>query len=247
MALSPSQRVQLIKETLHRLKNDPWPIISVTMKQFSLGISDEWSGSKDAYILECASSASDQTLIDLANHAGYEFSDNSVPSIDPPFWQTNTLRLFVSHLSTERIYAAQLQAALSGLGISAFIAHNDIEPTLEWQSQIELALSTCDVLIALMHDGFHKSNWCDHEIGIAIGRRVPTFPVRFNQDPYGFIARYQAFIGKDKSASELARELFDAFRKNKQTQNRMCDAVVALFERSGSYKRTRHETEFYAR
>lgn len=50
-------------------------------------------------------------------------------------------RLFMSHLSAEKIFAAQPQEALLKHGISAFVAHNYIEPTLEWQTQIETPLA----------------------------------------------------------------------------------------------------------
>jgi hypothetical protein len=87
----------------------------------------------------------------------------------------------------------------------------------------------------LLHDKFHVSNWTDQEIGFAMGRRVPTFAVRLGETPYGFIGRFQAFNGNGKTALELARELFDSFRKNKQTQRRMSEVMVALFEESGSF------------
>jgi hypothetical protein len=64
---------------------------------------------------------------------------------------------------------------------------------------------------------------------------VPVFSVRFGQDPYGFIGRFQAFNGHDKTASVLAEELFNAYRRNKQTQHRMAEAIVGRFEESGSY------------
>lgn len=59
--------------------------------------------------------------------------------------------------------------------------------------------------------------------------------MKFGQDPYGFIGRFQAFSGNGKSATELAREMFDAFRKNKQTQRRMGEVLVRLFEESGTF------------
>jgi hypothetical protein len=64
---------------------------------------------------------------------------------------------------------------------------------------------------------------------------VPVFSVRFGQDPYGFIGRFQAFNGHDKTASVLAEELFNAYRRNKQTQHRMAEVIVGRFEESGSY------------
>ena len=68
-----------------------------------------------------------------------------------------------------------------------------------------------------------------------MGRRVPTFAVRLGQIPYGFIGRFQAFDGTNKVSPVLAREIFDAFRKNKQTRQRMAQVVVTLFEESGSF------------
>ena len=124
-------------------------------------------------------------------------------------------------------------------GISSFVAHTDIEPTKEWQTQIETALATSDALVALLHPDFHASNWTDQEIGFAMGRGIPVFSVRFGQDPYGFIGRFQAFQGNDKKAGELALELFNTYRKHKQTQHRMAEILVGLLEKSVSYADTK--------
>jgi nucleoside 2-deoxyribosyltransferase len=144
-------------------------------------------------------------------------------------------RLFISHLAVNKKTAANLQDALRVFGISSFVAHSDIMPTTEWEDQIELALSTCDALIALLHDKFHESSWTDQEIGFAMGRGVPVCAVRFGQTPYGFIGRFQAFSGNSKSADALAKEIFDAFRKNKQTQPRMSGILMTQFEQSNSF------------
>jgi hypothetical protein len=145
------------------------------------------------------------------------------------------LRLFLTHLATHRRFVADLQEALWDYGISGFVAHNDIEPTQEWQTQIETALATCDALVALLHPDFHLSNWTDQEIGFAMGRGAPVFSVRFGQDPYGFIGRFQAFDGRGKTAQQLARELFEAYRKNKQTEAVMAAALVKLLEETNNF------------
>jgi len=90
-------------------------------------------------------------------------------------------------------------------------------------------------LVALLHPTFHFSNWTDQEVGFAMGRAVPTFSIHLGQDPYGFIGRFQAFNGNRKTAAQLAPELFDAYRKNKQTQRKMAEIIVGLFELSTSF------------
>jgi nucleoside 2-deoxyribosyltransferase len=239
MPLTPSERTVLIKEIADRLAPQGWSVIDLTLKQFSLPWSEYWDGgSLHSYVLSMIGEASDQSLIDLALHVGFQ-PKAGAPRLDPPFWQKDMLRVFVTHLAAHRQFAGELQQALVNYGISCFVAHNDIEPTKEWQVQIETALTTCDALVALLHQDFHQSNWTDQEIGFAMGRGVPVFSVRFDQDPYGFIGRFQAFQGSGKQVTKLAEELFDSYRKNKQTQHRMAKALVGLFEDSYSFARAK--------
>jgi len=212
----------------------------VTLEQFGMTGAVPFSGgSKEAFILWGVKSAKDHRLIELAQHVGFDFEDAGPPGIEPPFWQKGMFRVFVSHLSTHKALAGDLQTELLPYGISAFVAHSDIAPTTEWILQIETALATCEALVAVMHDGFHESSWTDQEIGFAMGRSVPIFAVHYGKAPYGFIGRFQAFGGKGKSAAILATELFNAFRKHPQTQKRVDQILVGLFEGSFSFASAR--------
>ena len=42
-------------------------------------------------------------------------------------------------MNIEELRCCRLQDALLQFGVSAFVAHSDIEPTLEWQDEIEPA------------------------------------------------------------------------------------------------------------
>lgn len=235
MSLNPSERIKIIAEAGRRLSGEEWPLIDLTLSQFGLPTTDTWSGEKDAYVIEMATKASDDALIALAHHIGFEVSTPE-PGIDPPFWKDGYVRVFLAHLAVHREFAAELQEAMKRYGLTAFVAHNDIEPTTEWQNEIETALSTCEVLIALMHDGFKESNWTDQEVGFAMGRGLPVFSIRFDQDPYGFIGRFQAFNGNGKTVENLAKEIFDVLRQHKQTKRRMAEVLVAQFESSDSFQ-----------
>ena len=235
MSLNPSERIKIISEAGRRFANEEWSLIDLTLSQFGLPTINTWNGEKDAYFIQCATEASDDTLMSLAHHIGFEVSTPE-STIDPPFWQDKYVRVFLSHLSSHRDFAAELQEEMGRYGLTAFVAHNDIEPTAEWQNEIETSLSTSEVLIALMHDGFKDSNWTDQEVGFAMGRGLPVFSVRFDQDPYGFIGKFQAFNGNGKTAEALAKEIFDVLRQHKQTQRRMAEVIVGLFENSHSFQ-----------
>lgn len=235
MALTASQRITLMGEISQRLGDEGYPLIDATLKVFGIKTQDTWSAGRDEYVLSMLDGTPEEKLIELAQHVGFDFPTHAENQIDPPFWQAGAFRVFISHLSTHRAFTGELKVALLEYGISSFVAHDDIEPTLEWQTQIETALATCDALIALLHADFHKSSWTDQEIGFAMGRALPIYSIRFGQDPYGFIGRFQAFNGNNKTAPALARELFDVYRKNKQTQTALANVLLKLFETSSSF------------
>lgn len=235
MALTPSERVTLIKEIASRLSDNHWGVIDATLNAFSLPTTISWNGGEFAYVLKMVEKAPDSTLLALAEHVGFRPKAPSASRIDPPFWRKNMLKLFVTHLAMHKEYAGQLQEHLLAYGISCFVAHTDIEPTTEWENEIQTALTTCDALVALLHPKFHASKWTDQETGFAMGRGVPVFCVRFGEDPYGSLGRFQAFNGDSKPVANLAKELFDTFRKHKQTQNLMASIVVDRFAESGTF------------
>jgi len=238
VALKPSERATLLEEIAKRLAAKDWAVIDATLHSFSVptpGSWSDWDGQTINYVLYCLRQASGETLIELADHVG--FSLNATPTTPiPAFWEDGMFRLFITHLAAHRETAANLKEKLSECGVSSFVAHNDIEPTKEWLIEIEKALSTCEALVALLHPKFHASDWTDQEIGYAIGRGVPVYSIRFGVVPYGFIGRYQAFNGNNKTSTVIATELFNALRKGKQTQRRMGEVLVDLFVASRSFK-----------
>jgi|SRR5579872_5257021 len=236
MALTASARIKLLTAVANHLSAEEWSIIDLTLSQFGLLISTSWSGSKNDYIIQMAKEADDATLIGLAEHCGIPVEHGVVqPNVQATFWKPDHFRLFLSHLAAHKKFAGELQQALERYGVTAFVAHKDINPTAEWQNEIELGLSTCDALVALLHPGFHESKWTDQEIGFVMGRPMPVFSVTLGETPYGFIGKTQAFNGTGKTPVALAREIFDALRKNKQTQDKMAEILITLFENSDSF------------
>lgn len=153
----------------------------------------------------------------------------------PAFWEKGSLRLFVSHVSKFKVEALSLSSSLSPYGVSGFVAHEDIEPTKEWEGEIRLALATCDGLVCLLTEGFNQSKWADQEVGFAIGRGVLVIPIRLGLDPYGFMGRYQGYSGLGKPLSEVASGLVTILAKHRLTRIRMAECLVSSFEGSNSF------------
>jgi len=107
-------------------------------------------------------------------------------------WSPKRYRVFLSHKAQVKREVGLLKARMALLGADCFVAHEDIEPTREWQGEIESALSTMEAFVALLTADFHDSDWTDQEVGFAAARGVPVIGVNLGRAPYGFIGRFQA-------------------------------------------------------
>lgn len=141
----------------------------------------------------------------------------------------NGFRVFLSHKTEVKKETAELKAKLSLLGISAFVAHEDIHPTQQWQTEIESALSSMHAFVALLTADFHDSLWTDQEVGFAVARGIPIIAVKLGKDPYGFIGKFQALSCSWESAPvEITKLLI--------RQPAMLDAFIDKVERCRSYE-----------
>lgn len=235
--MNPSERIKHIKEISKELSKEEWSLLDLTLKQFGLPWTDQWGGDKENYIIEMLSTADDASLLELAKHLGV--ASQLETANEPEFWSGGEARIFLSHLATNKVETTQLKEELESFGISAFVAHEDIEPTKEWQTEIESALATMDALVALLAQGFKGSNWCDQEVGVAIGRQLPIIGVKQGLDPYGFIGKYQAVQGAGKTPAQLAQEIFDLFLPNPIVGPKITDGLVRQLTDSYSFDRSK--------
>jgi len=150
-------------------------------------------------------------------------------------WPNGLFRLFLSHVSAHQAAVAELKKYLRVRGVDAFVAHMDIEPSLEWQEEIELALRSMHALAALITPDFHDSNWTDHEVGWALGRGLLVLPVRLPNVPYGFAGKVQGVKGNLDNPEALSIRITEVLLANQQTHNEMRRGLVSAFCASGSF------------
>jgi hypothetical protein len=205
--------------------------ITSYLRGFGVDTSKEVSGvnSKWVYTKELLSDVSGDTIVQIADELNIPHGYTVGPArelVESSFWAANHFRLFVSHLSTFKRQTAFLQASLQRYGISAFVAHVDIEPTKEWQDEIEAALYSMDAVAAILMPGFHESKWTDQEVGVAIGRGVLVIPVMRDLAPYGLMGKFQGLNALGKNVGQIAREIFDIVVKSPKTRVRMLSSLV---------------------
>ncbi len=219
--------------------------IDVYLKHCGIDVSKETSNvnSKWIYVKELLADEPDEKIIEIADELevkhGYS-ARRDVGAADMRFWLPGHFRLFLSHVSIIKVKTAQLQKALRKYGISGFVAHEDIEPTKEWQNEIEKALMSMDALLAVLSPGFKESNWTDQEVGVAVGRDVLVVPIRKGLDPYGFIAKYQGYSGDGKTIGDVAEAVFKILVSNAKTKGKMGDVLTGLILLAKSEERAKH-------
>ncbi len=146
------------------------------------------------------------------------------------------LRIFISHSSEQKADASRIGDFLEEQGMSVFVAHEDIHPTWEWQREIEKALCTMDGFVALLTEDFKSSGWCSQELGFAVARAVPIFPVKMGKDPYGFIGKIQVLSPKKRVVSKEIEDQFSDHPRMPGTRSAKFEIFIEDAENSPSFQ-----------
>ena len=159
------------------------------------------------------------------------FADAGTSEVDETMWNTG-FRVFISHRVEDKAKATELKKQLAKYGITAFVAHEDIEPSKEWMTTIENALLSMDAFVALVTEGYNDKFWTQQEIGFAYCmnkmKGIPFVSIRMGDDPKGFFGYVQAFSPQDDDYVEsLCEQWID--------HPRMIDSLIVALQKSSSY------------
>lgn len=248
MALTPGERLDLIKQLTADLADEEWGEIELTLDTFKaddLGPREGWGDDAD-YTRRRLRRSTDEVLVALHAHLHPDVSTGITPTAGGP-WKEGYVKLFLTHTHPNKMLAKNVRERLLLYGIDAFVAHEMIEPTREWQEEIELALMTCEALAAILTADLIGSKYCDQEIGFVMGRGLVVIPVRQEADPHGFFGKYQGVpSGGDGPYAhwQIANGIFDALLKNPKTSGKMGHAVARRYCTSTSYDEARKNTAY---
>jgi hypothetical protein len=248
--MKPGERIRIISESADSLSKRPWATAQLTLDQFGFRTyePDRFRGDYDdlSYFVEAIKEGGEAEL--LALHT-YLLGDDAAPTpqqqSDHP-WGTQPVRVFLSHKYEDRVFVGSVKKILGDrYGIDAFVAHDDIEPSRRWRDVIKAGLATCDGLIAILHPDFHGSQWCDQEVGWALGRNIPVAAVRRDTAPRtqdGFLEEHQDItLGTNHGTGEwfLAQQTFLMVLKDPRTHEKGLRALAEAFVNSFGYDNTR--------
>ena len=209
---------------------EDWGEIDLILEQFGFSTSASWDQDKKSYIICNIKNGTSDNLAAIDQY----LMGHSRPRDAP--WEDERFRLFLTHVAAQKLAAHALKSCLRFYGVDAFVAHEDIQPGKEWQLVIESALHSCDALAGLLHKGFRESDWCDQEVGIALGRGIAVVPIQFDLLPYGFFGSVQAVNNAAvQEPATLALNLVKVLIKNKKTSEKLTGAIVDELTRAASF------------
>lgn len=150
-------------------------------------------------------------------------------------FKKGTFGLFISHKDSFKRTANEIKESLTYYGISSFVAHEDIKPSEEWIKEIEKALFSMDALLALLSDGFSGSVWTNQEVGVAFGRGKFILSVRLEEDPQGFVGKFQALRPKEKNVDKLCSQITAHLLNHSKTQEKMIASYFSAIRNTASF------------
>lgn len=243
MALTPGEKVTLVKRCAQALASQEWSEILLAIKAFGLPSSPLAPGmDRYDYAVDHIQGGDDESIVALHAHLYPDATTEPATEQVGP-WAEGHFRLFLSHAHEHRGLAGDLRGRLLTWSIDTFVAHDMIEPTHEWQGEIESALGTCDALAALLTPEFVQSKWCDQEVGFCLARGVLVIPIRLDTLPHGFLGKFQALDGAGRSSFQLAFDIFRTLASSEMVGDKMLRPMIQRYVHSPSFDGTREAYE----
>ncbi len=242
-----SQRVMVISAVGEKLAPRGWAIADLILEQFGVVPDDYTDGDVELHIHRSLASVEANVLVELAEHFDVPVQAGVRPDSGELLWRKGEVRVFISHLAVDKVKATSLARAMDPYGITSFVAHEQIHPSLEWQQEIERALRSMDAMVAMVTPDFPKSNWTDQEVGFALGRGLLVIPIQLGLDPYGFFGKHQAVKGSGRKAKDISADVYDALVVNPLTQSRMARPAIDRFAASVSFRQAEANAQLLLR
>jgi len=131
----------------------------------------------------------------------------------------NDIPAFISYAHADRAYGGQAQKVLAEVGISAFLAHEDIDVSDEWRECLLRELARCRLFVPLLSKNYLASTWAQQEAGFIVSRLSDVVVAPLSLDGTrsgGFLAHLQS----------------PSVRSDGITQSLLVEPLVARFPRT---------------
>jgi hypothetical protein len=226
LMMRPSHKIALVDAVAREMKRRfSYMDIDVYFGEFKIRTPNNFQDfeSEIEYAKFTMRGINEQNLIKIVEDLEISIDASRSALLGPPKkWPDDDyFRLFISHVSDNKDKATRLRDCLEPYYIKGFVAHEDIQPTAEWQIEIERALHSMDTFLAIHTRGFSASYWAQQEVGFAVARGVKMISFKMGEDPTGFISKRQALPRLTRNAEDIAKKVRSILFDDDMTSQRM--------------------------
>ena len=155
-----------------------------------------------------------------------------------------TVQAFLSYSHEDRGTAGGIKRNVESFGFRVFMAHEDIEPSAEWEGTILEELKETDIFLALLTAHYRESKWTDQESGVAVFRDIPIIPLKVDIDPYGFLGRYQALRLDINAVTGIGEEIVRIVGNHDHLRGKLRESLIEGFKKSYNFDQATVKSEF---
>ena len=141
---------------------------------------------------------------------------------------------FISYQTDDKAIAGKIKYLLTNVGVSSFMAHEDIDVSEEWRLKILEEIGKADLFVSVLSRKYDESLWCIQEAGIASFRKEMTkIPLSIDGSiPKAFAGNIQS-IKIDIKNIQLQDILPGILKADFETG---IEIIFKLIEGSGSFR-----------
>jgi hypothetical protein len=140
---------------------------------------------------------------------------------------------FISYQTLDKSFAGKIKEILAEFGISAFLAHEDLEVSAEWANEIVENLKKASLFICILSKNYLQSPYCMQESGIAVILNMTILPLSLDDTiSPGFISKYQS--GKITYDNLTIWDIIPGLVKC--DKNEGIRIIIELIGKSGTYR-----------
>lgn len=125
-------------------------------------------------------------------------------------------------------------------GLDSFMAKYDIPTSEDWKEEILRNLNECEIFIAFLNSNYKKSDWADHESGIAFIKGKFIITINLECAAYGFLSPFQSYEFSGNIA-EVCDEILNTIL-SMALSDTIKDGVIRHFAASPHFKEARDNT-----
>lgn len=144
--------------------------------------------------------------------------------------------VFASYKSEDKKIAGQIKGNIEKLGLDVFLAHEDIEPSAEWEEVILTKLEETDVFLPLLTENFTKSYYTGQESGFALCRKILIIPIMIDVKPFGFLDRFQGLKANLDDMPSTCLEIVGIIFTRGDFGERLTRCIIDAFKKSFTFK-----------